>query len=67
MPKNKAIYAQGAEINLFQGDQTDFISLTDIARYKDSSNMDTIIQNWFRNRNTIELLRFWELMYNPDF
>lgn len=29
--------------------------------------MDTIIQNWLRNRNTIELLGFWEQMYNPNF
>ena len=29
--------------------------------------MDTIIQNWLRNRNTIELLGFWEQLYNPDF
>ena len=29
--------------------------------------MDTIIQNWLRNRNTIELLGFWEQLYNPNF
>ncbi len=28
---------------------------------------DSIIQNWIRNRNTIELLVFWEMIYNPDF
>ena len=44
-----------------------YISLTDIARHKDSENMDTIIQNWMRNRNTIELLGFWETIYNPNF
>ncbi|MFZ1791462.1 MAG: KilA-N domain-containing protein, partial [Saprospiraceae bacterium] len=37
------------------------------AKFKDSANTDTIIQNWLRNRNTIELLGFWELMYNKDF
>src|SRR5699024_6344299 len=45
----------------------DYISLTDIARYKDSKNMSSIIQNWMRNRNTIELLGFWETIYNPSF
>ncbi len=30
------------------------------------SNTDSIIQNWLRNRNTIELLGFWESMYNPN-
>jgi hypothetical protein len=28
---------------------------------------DAIIQNWMRNRNTIELLGFWETIYNPNF
>ncbi|MDB5013344.1 MAG: DNA-binding protein [Daejeonella sp.] len=67
MAKNKTITVKGTAISIFQGEQSDFISLTDIARYKDSANTDTIIQNWLRNRNTIELLGFWELMYNPNF
>lgn len=67
MAKNKTINVKGTEITVFQGEASDYISLTDIARYKDASNMDTIIQNWLRNRNTIELLGFWETMYNPDF
>ena len=65
--KKKTINVQGTEIAVFQGEQSDYISLTDIARYKDAANTDTIIQNWLRNRNTIELLGFWELMYNQNF
>ena len=67
MTRNKTINVKGTEISVFQGEQTDFISLTDIARYKDAVNTDSIIQNWLRNRNTIELLGFWEAMYNPNF
>jgi hypothetical protein len=67
MAKNKTINVKGTEITVFQGEVSDYISLTDIARYRDASNMDAIIQNWLRNRNTIELLGFWETMYNPDF
>lgn len=67
MSKNKKIDVKGTEITIYKNDVDDYISLTDIARYKDSANMDTIIQNWLRNRNTIELLGFWEQMYNPDF
>ena len=67
MTRNKTINVKGTEISVFQGEQTDFISLTDIARYKDALNTDSIIQNWLRNRNTIELLGFWEAMYNPNF
>ncbi|MEY3500492.1 MAG: hypothetical protein RL308_2161 [Bacteroidota bacterium] len=67
MAKNKTINVQGTEITVFNGNDSDYISLTDIARYKDAANMDTIIQNWLRNRNTIELLGFWESMYNSNF
>ncbi|TSC56086.1 MAG: hypothetical protein G01um101418_454 [Parcubacteria group bacterium Gr01-1014_18] len=39
--------------------------MTDIARYKDRS--DYILQNWMRNRSTIEFLGLWEKINNPDF
>ncbi len=67
MAKNKTIQVKGTSITVVQVEQSDFISLTDIAKHKDAVNTDSIIQNWLRNRNTIELLGFWELMYNPDF
>lgn len=67
MAKNKKINVQGVDIVLYEDNSKDFISLTDIARHKDPEHMDTIIQNWMRNRNTIELLGFWEAIYNPDF
>jgi len=67
MAKNKTINVKGTEITIFLNYENDYVSLTDIARYRDASNMDAIIQNWLRNRNTIELLGFWETMYNPNF
>ena len=67
MPKNTKINVKGYEIVTFKYNENDYISLTDIARHKDPVNTDDIIKNWLRNRNTIELLGFWETMYNPDF
>jgi hypothetical protein len=67
MAINKKINVQGLEVVLYQNNEEDYLSLTDIARYKDAFNTDTIIQNWLRNRNTVELLGFWEMMYNPNF
>jgi hypothetical protein len=67
MAINKKINVQGLEVVLYQNNEEDFLSLTDIARYKDSNNTDDIIKNWLRNRNTVELLGFWEMMYNPNF
>lgn len=67
MAKNKKISVLGAEITISTQATAEYISLTDIARYKDSSHTDVIIQNWLRNRNTIELMGFWEQIYNPNF
>jgi len=67
MAINKTINVKGNEITIFYRNESDYISLTDIARHKDPNSMDAIIQNWIRNRNTIELLGFWETMYNINF
>lgn len=55
------------DITIQTRDAEDFISLTDIARYKDAERTDYIIQNWLRNRNTIEFLGIWEHLNNPRF
>ena len=47
--------------------ESDYISITDIAKYKNPNNADDVIKNWMRNRNTIELLGLWESIHNPDF
>jgi len=61
------IEVKGTSVTVVSGDVDDYISLTDIARYKDSERTDYIIQNWLRNRNTIEFLGIWEQLNNPDF
>jgi hypothetical protein len=55
------------EITIQTRHEEDYISLTDIARYKDAERTDYIIQNWLRNRNTIEFLGIWEHLNNPGF
>jgi len=55
------------EITLYSVREEDFISLTDIARYKNADHTDDLIRNWLRNRNTIEFLGLWEQLNNPDF
>ena len=62
------LVVKGAEISVqWISERDDFISLTDIAKLKDSDNPRYIIQNWLRNRNTIEFLGVWESLYNPSF
>ncbi len=55
------------EITVQSHNEADYISLTDMARYKDAERTDYIIQNWLRNRNTIEFLGIWEQLHNPGF
>ena len=45
----------------------DYISLTDIAKYEDEDNPRYIIQNWMRNRSTVDYLAIWEELHNPNF
>ena len=67
MPTKK-INANGTEISiLLQGNENDYICLTDMARYKDKQRTDYIIQNWLRSRSTIEYLGVWEQLHNPNF
>lgn len=56
-----------SEVAVYVQNNEDFICITDIARYKDSNRTDYLIQNWLRNRNTIEFLGIWEQLNNPDF
>jgi len=65
--KTQKIDVNGHEIAFFTSEQEEYICLTDIARHKDAVNTDDIIKNWLRNRNTIELLGFWEQLHNPTF
>jgi len=64
--KKETIKVQGTEITVISSKGEDYISLTDIAKYKtDAPN--AVIGNWMRNRNTIEYLGIWECLYNPNF
>lgn len=66
---NKAtIDANGLAVEVrYGGASGDFISLTDIAKYKTSENPGYVIQNWMRTRNTVRFLGLWEHFHNPDF
>ena len=55
------------DVAFYTKEDEDYISLTDIARYKDEQRTDYLISNWLRNRNTIEFLGIWETINNPDF
>ena len=61
------INANGIEIRVNSTNESDYISLTDIAKKRDSENPRFIIQNWMRNRSTVSFLGLWEELNNPNF
>lgn len=65
--KKDIIHAKGFDIGIYTTDyENEFISLTDIARYKSDMPHD-VVKNWMRNRETIEFLGIWESLHNLDF
>ncbi len=67
MVKNRQIQVKGLSVNVSGTKDEDYISLTDIARHRDIERSDYILQNWMRNRSTIEFLGLWEHLNNPNF
>lgn len=66
--KKDTIQAKGFSIEVYTEDfKNDYISLTDIAKYKNDNDPRFVIQNWMRNRNTLEFIGLWEALNNPDF
>ena len=62
------IHANGIDIGIYTTDfENEFISLTDIAKYRNVDDPRFVIQNWMRNRNTVEFLAVWEELHNPNF
>ena len=69
MPKivKEMIHAKGIDIGIYTEDfQSEYISITDIARYK-SDDPTAVIQNWMRNRVVLEFLGLWETLHNSNF
>jgi hypothetical protein len=64
---NRKINVRGTEISVLSMNSEDYISLSDIARFKDAQRVNYIVQNWIRNRNTLEFLGLWEKLNNPNF
>ena len=66
--KKDTIEAKGLSIQVYTEDfKNDYISLTDIAKYKNTDDPRFVIQNWMRNRNTLEYIGLWEILNNPNF
>ncbi|MDP2103509.1 MAG: KilA-N domain-containing protein [Candidatus Gracilibacteria bacterium] len=67
MKTTKKILVKGTEILFFGNTQGDYISLTDIARYKNAETTGLVISHWLSTRYTVEFLGIWEQIHNPNF
>jgi hypothetical protein len=68
MAKNKStINVKGISVFFYTKENEEYISLTDIARFKNPEEPKDVVRNWIRNRSTIEFLGLWEKIHNPNF
>ena len=66
--KSDTLHVKGIDVGIYTEDyRNEYISLTDIARFRNSDDPRFAIQNWMRNRNTIEFLGLWESLHNLNF
>jgi len=67
MVKSKKIIVQGSQIGiiLHKGNE-DFISLTDMAKYKPYDS-GVVISNWLTTKYTLQFMGAWEQLHNPNF
>jgi len=66
--KKDTIEVKGFAIQIYTEDfKNDYISLTDIARYKNVNEPKDVVKNWLRVRDTVEFLGLWETIHNPNF
>ena len=63
----KKLKVNELEIVLYSEKEEEFISLTDMAKFRDPQRTNYIIQNWMRTKSTIEFLGLWEQFHNPSF
>src|SRR3989338_3297769 len=67
MAKSKKIIVQGREISIILNNEEEYISLTDMAKFKDREATGIVIANWLSTKYTIQFMGAWEQVHNPRF
>ena len=63
----RKITAQGFDIAVIRKDNEEYISLTDMAKFKDREATGIVISNWLSTKYTIQFAGAWEQVHNPMF
>ena len=67
MSKSKTITVKGTEITIFNIEKGDYISLTDMVKFKNAETTGLVISHWLSTRYTVEFMGLWETINNPNF
>ncbi len=67
MAKASKIEVEGSSISVVKNQNEDYVSLTDMAKFKNAENTGLVISHWLSTRFAIEYLGIWEQINNPDF
>jgi hypothetical protein len=67
MARNQKLEVKGTEISITVRGEEAYISLTDIAKYRNSVEPFSVINNWVRSKSTIDFIGLWEKLNNPNF
>lgn len=67
MAKTNSIKVKDVAVKTLHTNGIDYISITDIARQKNSLEPKDVVKNWMRLKNTLEYLGLWERLNNPQF
>lgn len=67
MKKSSKIIIKDITVNLISKDGSDYLSLTDMAKFKDRESTGIVIANWLSTKYTIQFMGAWEQVHNPQF
>lgn len=65
--KNNEVIVKGIEVRYKSVNKEDYISLTDMAKAKNSKDPRFTVYSWLRNKDTLNYIGIWEELYNPNF
>ena len=67
MAKKQTIHINGSDIVVLKEKTDDYISLTDMAKYKNAEATGIVISHWLSTRYALDYLGIFERLNNPDF
>jgi len=63
----KKIITHGLTIAVITKNEEEYISLTDMAKFKDREATGIVIANWLSTKYTVQFMGAWEQVHNPRF